>query len=273
MTTTELRQRLRLRCQWPDWALYEEFSLGAGRDGRPSYTIADAVALGMTGRTHGQVHGFEVKASRPDWVREMRTIGKADDVLQFCHRWWLVAPADVARADELPGTWGWLVPHGRSLRVARQAPLLLPRELGPGQVRALVWAAVEKLNRNADVAARLVEEYERGKRDALLDRRIAGDESAAERLAREVADFEEASGVKIGGWAGGRELGQQVRFLTDGGLRAQKEQLRYTAEAVLDALVALSAVVPSLPAKSYPRRGSVDLRRLLADARQSVESP
>lgn len=86
------------------------------------------------------LHGHEVKVSRGDWLRELRDPTKADTWRQYCDRWWLVAPAGVARPDELPTGWGLLVPVGRVLRAVVPAPVLDPQPMPPDTRAALLRA-------------------------------------------------------------------------------------------------------------------------------------
>jgi hypothetical protein len=257
-----LRRKLRVKYQWPEWAFFEETSLGAGRDGLQYYAVADAVAFGMQGTTGRQLYGFEIKATRSDWLAEMRKPAKSDSVLRYCHRWWLVADKLVARAEELPPTWGWLAPHGNGLRVMRPAPLLTPEPLGPGQVGALIYAAVTTLNRNADTATMKEEAYQAGLRDGKWQRQMNPDE--ASQLREQVEAFEEASGIKINGWYGAKELGEAAKFVLDGGLAAQKRSLQFATESLYEALYSLSRVVPVLPARN--EQPVVELRKVLDDA-------
>ena len=57
------------------------------------------------------VHGFEIKATRSDWLTEHRTGGaKSLTWRERCHYWWLVAPTvDVIRPEEVPPGWGLMV--------------------------------------------------------------------------------------------------------------------------------------------------------------------
>ena len=69
------------------------------------------------------VHGFEVKVSRSDWLRELKDPCKSEAWSRYCHHWWLVAPRDVVKPGELPENWGHLAPAGRGLRRVTDAPL------------------------------------------------------------------------------------------------------------------------------------------------------
>jgi hypothetical protein len=69
-------------------------------------------------------HGHEVKVSRTDWLSELAKPEKSAPFRRHMHYWWLVAPKEIVR-DDLPEQWGLLVPHGRTLRVAVPATLIV----------------------------------------------------------------------------------------------------------------------------------------------------
>lgn len=253
--TRELLRRLRTRFAWPEYVLLEEIEIGT--DGIRSRR-ADAIAIGQWHSSGYGLQGFEVKATRADWLREVRTIGKADPAYMKCSRWWLVAPEGVATVEELPGTWGWMIPRGETLRVKRQAPALQPEPLSRRDVAHLLGTSVRRGNRDDDAAVREREAYERGLQ--------AGKESEARRWSRDeleqlrqaVDRFEEASGVKVDSYAGG-EIGKAVRFVTNGGLRKKEERIAELGMGLLHTLAALSDVMPELhdryaPSKTYPLR-------------------
>lgn len=110
---------------------------------------ADAVALNVE---TGELHGFEIKVSRADWLNELADPGKAAPTMRYCDRWWLVAPedGDVVRAGELPATWGLLVLRGHDLVVRTDAPKLSPIPADPRFLIALMKrahvAVAEELN-------------------------------------------------------------------------------------------------------------------------------
>jgi len=84
----------------------------------------DALALSLWPSRGFEMHGFEVKVSRSDWLRELADPAKADGVMARCDRWWLVASEGVAKPGEMPVGWGLLVAQGDKLRAAVQAPRL-----------------------------------------------------------------------------------------------------------------------------------------------------
>ncbi|MEM9467771.1 MAG: hypothetical protein AAGA90_20530 [Actinomycetota bacterium] len=148
---------------------------------------------GSRGYAH---HGHEIKASRSDWLRELKDPSKADPWIRRCHRWWLVTPPDVVQPGELPDTWGHLVLRGSKLKVETDAtkldpppPLTLPQlvamlrsagEAGPG---ALMRAEERGYRRGQQHGHR---EAQAGHSDRVV-------ESLRSRLA-EVRAFTEATG-------------------------------------------------------------------------------
>ena len=80
--------------------------------------FADALAMGLWPSRGLDLHGFELKANRGDWLREMRDPAKADEIARRCDRWWIVCSDGVALIDEVPQPWGLLVPREKRGKVA-----------------------------------------------------------------------------------------------------------------------------------------------------------
>ncbi|MGB0969419.1 MAG: hypothetical protein ACPGVG_00450 [Mycobacterium sp.] len=79
----------------------------------------DTVAVGLYRRTNYQVLGHEIKVSRADWLAELRNPRKAKAFEDLVSGFFVVAPQDVVRDDELPQGWGSLVWYPARIRVAR----------------------------------------------------------------------------------------------------------------------------------------------------------
>lgn len=269
--TKRLRDALRTRYAWPEWALLEEISLSWSPFA--PQRVADGIAIGMWAGSHFHLHGFEIKATRADWLREMRDIGKADDAYRHCHRWWLVAPEGVADPSEIPGTWGWMTPRGSTLRVKCQASVLTPEPLTHREVAHLLAKAISKgLRGPAELDDRLRAEYERGLADGKKSETHRWSGDALEQLRASVDRFEVASGVKIDRWSG-HELGEAVKFITAGGLDRQKAHLEHAASYAYQALAALSLVVPKIrKRKTYLAPEDIDLRALVAEAGEATDA-
>ena len=111
----------------PAWAYMEHVRDRAGFADR---TI-DALALHLWPSRNHEAHAYEVKVSRADFRRELEDDGaKSACWRSWVEYFWIVAPAGVVPVEELPCTWGLLVPHGAGLRKARQATRLRPRPIG-----------------------------------------------------------------------------------------------------------------------------------------------
>jgi hypothetical protein len=81
----------------------------------------DAVVMGLWPSLGMELWGMEIKVTRYDWLREIENPAKASEVFEYFDRWFLVAPADIIKPDEIPLPWGWLVPESGRLRQARAA--------------------------------------------------------------------------------------------------------------------------------------------------------
>jgi len=98
--------------------------------------------------SHGlNLHGFEVKCSRSDWLVELRDPSKADEFKRYMDRWWLVvSDRAFVKQGELPTDWGLLVLDNRgTLRSVKAAPFLtalpMPKAMLAGLLRATARTA------------------------------------------------------------------------------------------------------------------------------------
>lgn len=96
-------------------------------------TRVDALVLGEWASQSYALHGFEIKVSRADWLRELRQPHKAALAAETDY-WWLVSPPGVATPEELPPGWGHLQLGARGLKVVR--PALSRPERGLGDLGA-----------------------------------------------------------------------------------------------------------------------------------------
>lgn len=83
----------------------------------------DAVVMSLWPSLGMHLSGMEIKVNRYDWRREVENPEKASEVFDYFDKWYLVAPADVAKFEELPEPWGWLVPENGRLREVRPAAI------------------------------------------------------------------------------------------------------------------------------------------------------
>lgn len=172
--------------------------------------------------------GFEFKASRSDWLKEVADPAKSERFSRYCDYWWLaVTDESIVRLDEneLPATWGLMALDARgSLRVIRPAPenkspdpidraflaAMLRRVTEPvvSQTTSVTYAREQEIRRDTEKECKRIEDR---LREELSD------------LRRNVAAFENASGCSITNrysWRGvpPDRMGSALKFVTDGGL-------------------------------------------------------
>lgn len=138
ITSSMVKQAIGASFAAPAYQTFFEVSNATGY-GIKSY--ADAVSMGVWPSTGHELHGFEVKISRSDFLNEMKNPAKAMPIMQYCHRWSLVCPANMVKLDEVPSTWGVYWFKDGAIRKARQPPILEAKPLTAEFVASLVRRA------------------------------------------------------------------------------------------------------------------------------------
>lgn len=245
MKTGDLKIALKNRYRAPEWAVLFEVANGTGAT---ACRYADAVAMNLFPSRGLRLHGFEIKAQRGDWLRELRNPEKAEDVSAYCDHWWLVAAPDVVHADEVPDTWGLLVADGGKLKVKKQAPELHPE--GPKPLTHAFLAALLRRSSEVDddVINAMVAERTKNLTDDLewrVERRAKERTMKYDSLRAAVEAFENGSGLKIDQWESWRNkrLGEVVKVAEAVGSR----ELHGTAHSLLNTAKALVRDLEELP--------------------------
>lgn len=217
MRTSDVNAALRTRFCAPEWAIFFEVADATGSNQR---RWADAVALNLYPSRGLEIHGFEVKVSRADWLKELKSPEKSAPVQQYCDRWWIVAPAGIIREGELPPTWGhYEVSDAGKIRQVVAAPKL---EAVP-VTRAFMAAFLRRAGAvDGEMVNRLVEDRlasYRERDEARITREIENRTRAHEELRKQVQDFEAASGIRIRErWLAGDEIGRAVKLVMETGV-------------------------------------------------------
>ena len=173
------------RCSAPEWAFFPQVRNGTGFAQLPR--TADAVAMNCYPSRGLEVHGFEVKTNRNDFLNELKDPEKAESIAKYCDRWWLVmSDSSYVMPGELPVNWGMLSMHGGVLRCDKEAPKLDAVPLDRLFVAALLRN--QAICPNEEETRKYNEGREYGKE-------VAG--SNYKRLKKEVDEFERVSGVRI----------------------------------------------------------------------------
>lgn len=234
----ELVVRLRERYALPEWVFLSQVRNGAGY---VANRTLDGLALNLWPSRGMEIHGFECKSYRGDWLKELKNPQKADDVMACCDRFWIVASDDVVKKEEVPATWGWIKPLGKGLRTVVEAALLSPVKVDKSFLAAILKRALDYTIPKGEVALQIrnaeAKGREEGRKDA--ERDLTRATRDLESLQGAVKEFEAASGVHINSWNGAR-IGEAVKIILDRTWEPSK--IRMQAQAVIDAIDALTPI-------------------------------
>lgn len=190
---------------------------GTGFQRRERY--ADAIAMELTPSRGLKINGFELKASRNDWLKELKNPTKADWFFQHCDRWFLVvADKDIVHEGELPDEWGLIAPKGRGLAVVKAAPV--SEDVKPVDrlwLASLLRSAIYAAAKPKELAQARTDGYESGKAEA--ERQHEYHTTELEQARETIKNFEQASGVSISAWyRGGKpeEVGAALKVVLKG---------------------------------------------------------
>lgn len=210
MRTPEVKSILRARFCSPEWAIFFEVGDGTGSSQR---RWADAVAMNMYPSRGLEIHGFEIKVSRSDWLRELKNPEKSSTVQQYCDRWWIVAPKDIIKPGELPPTWGHYDVTPGGIRQLVAAPKLdaIPT------TRAFMAAMMRRASGVDEEEVKAAVERERQKLDEQYSARLQREVEMRARKSSEalerLAEFERETGLSIDGYGAIKEIADAVRFI------------------------------------------------------------
>lgn len=141
VTTADLRAALRAAHANDEYVVLFEVP---DRTGRMPAARADALVMSLWPSRGCEITGFELKASRADWLAELKAPAKADHVMRYCERWCVLAAPQVVREAELPSGWGlWELAADGTLRRRVQSAL---RECEPPS-RGFLAALLRARNR------------------------------------------------------------------------------------------------------------------------------
>lgn len=186
---------------------------------------ADVIAFGMYASRGYEIHMFECKASRGDWLGELKDPSKAQVIAQEVDKIWIVAPKGVVQKEELPLKWGLLTVKrkgdGFTSRVTKQA-LQIDKNGGENIISRSFCAAVlyqslkdkKKFILREDMEGELKAEYKRGFKRGESNWEHQEELRSLRGLQSQVDKFEEASGIKIDRYYGAADLGAKVKAIT-----------------------------------------------------------
>jgi hypothetical protein len=232
----KIRELLRANYPPPAYACFDEVPETTG--GR-AFNRADLVVVGLWPSRGMEITGIEIKASRSDWLRELKNPKKAEAVFRFCDRWILATTSEeIVKGDELPPLWGLVTVKSGKLSWRVVPGRLKAEPPTVGFFASLCRKAAEDRDAvranwvpAAEVQARVNQELATWKKiegDRLARARFP-EIAELEALRREVAMFQEATGVEIRNYGARREIADALRAHREGRLKVQAEgQLEQT---------------------------------------------
>jgi hypothetical protein len=208
--------------------------------------------MGWQSRGH-EVMGFEVKVSRGDWLAELKDPAKAEPLVRLCSRWWIAAPPDVVRVDELPPSWGLLVIHPEQIRTVKQAPTLEPEAWSDAIWRCMLLRCATREARTPDDPAKARTEGARESREAsesAWKRELDRERSRITELEGIIRQAEQATGVNLGRWCNYHALGEAMQFLRDGRTDEMVRRIERDAHMMREAALRMRMAVRGLKEKA-----------------------
>lgn len=238
-----LDDAIRKKYEGEAWVILSEVRDGTGYAACRS---ADTMAFGMWPSRGLDVIGFEIKSNRGDWRRELSKPKKADDIACYCDEWWIVGAEDVVLLEEVPKTWGWYVPHGKTLKAKKQ-PERKPEH--PELDRTFIMSVLRNFSRSYIPRSKVRAEVDAGIK--IAERNKGYRLESLERIEKRVLEFKETSGINLKdtySWPAG-EVGEVVRAVLDKRLGSKLEQVKNT----LKALEEIGAEIRDLPFMRKPK--------------------
>lgn len=209
--SSSLEQLIHNRFGAPGYAFIPQVRDGTGSN---FSRTADALAMSLWPYRGLSIYGFEIKVNRIDWLNELRQPEKAEAVACYCDFWYVVAPKDLIKLDEIPATWGLMVPFGSTLKAVKKAEQLKPKPMDKSFVAAILRRATQYILPESKIK----EAYESGKAEAnqRANERLKYKDKELHDLEDGIREFENASGILIRyGWDK-KKIGAAVNVVLNG---------------------------------------------------------
>ena len=185
---------------------------------------SDAISMQTWPSKKLTITGYEVKATRQDWQRELDSPDKNATWQEQCHEWYVVAPKSIVQIEELPDRWGLMIPVGEDgLRIAKRAEIR-ENDSVPLDLMAAVFRAAANEHRRLQGESR-VEIYNEARKQ------IGKELQGAKKSAMEWEDrYRQIASVLSAGWESDDKLKARAKALTE---------MERTGEPLLRRLIAI----------------------------------
>jgi len=221
-TSANIEKLLSNRFAPPAWAFLPQVRNGTGY-ARTART-ADAIAMSLYPSRGLYLNGFEIKISRSDWLNELKNPDKAEAIAKYCDYWWIVAPKDIVKIEELPSNWGLMIPFGATTKIVKEAKQLKSKNPDKLFLAGVLRKAQEVITPTAELREEHKKGYDLGKNNTESNFKWEKDEH--KKLKQTVLEFEQASGVKIDTWQDSKEIGEAVKLVLNGEYLRIKKNLQ-----------------------------------------------
>lgn len=222
----------------PEYAFLQHVRNGTGYSRRVTRT-ADALAYSLYPSRGLELHGFEVKVSRADWIHEKEDPEKAEEISKFCDRWWIaIGDEKIVQPGELPPTWGLLIPKGDKLIVKVEAPKLEAKPLDKLMVAAILRKATDGVVPKSSIEM-LVHERVNAEVEHRMSRSEEGRlQARINHLESLIETFQERSGVDISETWRGEKIADAVRAVmkSSDAVESAKRVLEHPERVLVNAL-------------------------------------
>lgn len=232
-----------LRKHFPEkeYALMHEVRDAAGFGASRS---ADYMAMNLWPSRGLSLHGLEQKASRSDWMNELKKPEKADAIFKYCDFWWLFTTQEgVAKLEEIPQSWGWIEIRNGKIKVLKDAPKLNPCVMDRSFLACILKRAVSKdgfiLESSIEERIRIAKETAESKR-TYHHKQL---EEEVKKIRADIAKFKEFTGIDITSDRWNRpnieQIGEAVNFIAGGGIKnltKELEKLDQTSDRIAQSI-------------------------------------
>lgn len=190
--------RAALRRRFDDRARYCFLEEVGNATGYRNVGWADAFAFHLWPSDGLRFDGFEIKASKGDWKKELANPRKSENVARYCDGWIVVAPKGLIVTDTVPDGWGlWEYDVAKDSLQTRRAPARRPQpKYIPRHFFASLLRRTQETLPSVEYISRFHSEAQRAARREFERQLRASDKTIEERdadVARRRDDFDKAA--------------------------------------------------------------------------------
>jgi hypothetical protein len=161
--TAKAKLLLKARFDRPEWETFFEVHGDTGH-------LADFIAFNMLPSRNHLIVGMEIKASRADWLNELRNGHKADFFLQHCDEWYIVeAKLGIVSKTELPKGWGLISARNSRLFTRVHSDLPMKGDISRHMFMMMLRKAAGKNLSDSLLYEAEMRGYDKGRKAAVLD--------------------------------------------------------------------------------------------------------